>query len=43
VTTNRYYTPRFHSAMFTLPEYMLRAIKQHGRILTDAEPFLWEA
>lgn len=40
---NRYYTPRFHSSMFTLPEYMLRAIEQHGRILTDAEPFIWDA
>lgn len=40
---NRYYTPRFHSSMFTLPEYMLRAIEEHGRILTDAEPFIWDA
>lgn len=40
---NRYYTPRFHQAMFTLPEYMLRAIEKHGKVLTDAEPFLWTA
>lgn len=41
--TNRYYTPRFHASMFTLPEYMHRAIDEHGRILTDAEPFIWDA
>lgn len=41
--TNRYYTPRFHHAMFTLPEYMNRAIKEHGRVLTDAEPYVWTA
>lgn len=38
----RYYTPRFHHAMFTLPEYMFREIEK-GRILTDAEPFIWDA
>lgn len=41
--TNRYYTPRFHHAMFTLPEYMNRAIEEHGRVLTDAEPYVWTA
>lgn len=40
--STRYYTPRFHQAMFTLPEYMLREIEK-GRILTDAEPFVWDA
>lgn len=40
---NRYYTGRFHHACFTLPEYLLEAQKQHGRILTDAEPFVWTA
>lgn len=40
---NRYYTPRFHHAMFTLPEYMHRAIEEHGRVLTDEKPFLWTA
>jgi spermidine synthase len=40
---NRYYTPRFHHAMYTLPEYLLEAKEQHGRILTDAEPFVWTA
>lgn len=40
---NRYYTPRFHQAMFTLPEYMIRAIAEHGRVLTDKEPFIWDA
>jgi spermidine synthase len=37
---NRYYTPRFHQAVFTLPDYLLEA---EGRILTDAEPFVWTA
>ncbi|MBA4292174.1 spermidine synthase [bacterium] len=41
--TNRYYTPRFHQTMFTLPEYMISAIEKHGRVLTDAEPFIWDA
>jgi spermidine synthase len=40
---NRYYTPRFHHACFTLPEYLLRAVEEEGRILTDAEPFVWTA
>lgn len=40
---NRYYTPRFHRAMFTLPEYLLNAVEREGRVLTDAEPFVWEA
>ncbi|MGE0001346.1 MAG: hypothetical protein AB7F50_04725 [Fimbriimonadaceae bacterium] len=39
---NRYCTPRFMGSMFTLPEYMLREIEK-GRVLTDAEPFLWTA
>ena len=39
----RYYTPRFHLATFTLPDYLYEAQKQHGRIVTDAQPFLWEA
>jgi spermidine synthase len=41
--TNRYYTPRFHNACFTLPEYLLRAVEEEGRILTDADPFVWTA
>ncbi|HEY0865789.1 MAG TPA: fused MFS/spermidine synthase, partial [Fimbriimonas sp.] len=36
----KYYTPRFHRAVFTLPDYLLEA---EGRILTDAEPFVWTA
>ncbi len=40
---NRYYTPRFHQACFTLPEYMLEAVENHGRILTDSDPFIWTA
>jgi spermidine synthase len=40
---NRYYTPRFHRALFTLPEYILRSVEQEGRVLTDATPFIWDA
>lgn len=40
--TNRYYTGRFHHACFTLPEYLLRA-EAEARVLTDAEPFVWDA
>ena len=39
---NRYYTPRFHHACFTLPEYLLEAIAK-ARILTDSKPFVWTA
>lgn len=39
---NRYYTGRFHHACFTLPEYLLRA-EAEARVLTDAEPFVWDA
>jgi spermidine synthase len=35
-----YYTPRFHQAVFTLPEWLHQG---GGRILTDAEPFVWDA
>jgi spermidine synthase len=39
---NRYYTPRFHKAVFTLPEYLLDAISK-ARVLTDKDPFVWTA
>lgn len=39
----RYMTPRFFPAAFTLPEYLLEATAEHGRVLTDAEPFVWTA
>jgi len=38
----RYYTPRFHNAVFTLPDYLLEAVGR-ARVLTDAEPFVWTA
>ncbi len=41
--TNRYYTPRFHNSVFTLPDYLIEASEQYGRVLTDAEPFVWTA
>lgn len=40
--TTRYYTPRFHEAVFTLPDYMLEATA-NARVLTDADPFVWTA
>jgi spermidine synthase len=40
---NRYYTPRFHQAIFTLPDYLLVAKEKSAKILTDAEPFIWTA
>ena len=39
----RYYTPRFHNAVFTLPDYLLEAKAKSGRVLTDADPFVWTA
>lgn len=39
----RYYTPRMHHAAFTLPEYLYEARAAHGRVLTDAEPYAWDA
>lgn len=39
----RYYTPRMHNSVFTLPDYLNEALEQHGRVLTDAEPFVWTA
>lgn len=39
----RYYTPRYHRSVFTLPDYMLEAVAEHGRVLTDAEPYFWTA
>lgn len=38
----RYYTPRFHQAVFTLPGYMLEATDR-ARVLTDGAPFVWDA
>jgi spermidine synthase len=39
----RYYTPRFHGAVFTLPDYLLECVRDKARVLTDAEPFAWTA
>ena len=41
--STKYYTPRYHQSVFTLPEYLLRARKEHGRILTDKQPYSWTA
>lgn len=40
---NRYVTPKFWPALYNLPGYLLEAKEQSGRILTDAEPFVWTA
>ncbi len=40
---NRYYTPRYHQSVFTLPDYLLEAEQNEGRILTDSEPYAWTA
>lgn len=40
---NRYYTPRYHQAIFTLPDYLIEAQKLEGQILTDASPYSWTA
>ena len=41
--TTKYYTPRFHDSVFTLPDYINEALEEHGKVLTDAEPFVWTA
>lgn len=40
---NKFYTPRYHQALFTMPDYLEEAIAKHGRVLTDNEPFIWSA
>lgn len=40
---NRFITPRFFKSPFLMPDYLLEAIAQHGRVLTDSEPFIWSA
>jgi spermidine synthase len=40
---NRYYTPRYHNSVFTLPDYLVEAVEEHGRVLTDEKPFVWTA
>jgi len=39
----RYYTPRFHQATFTLPDYLYEAVDDLGKVLTDDAPFFWTA
>ena len=40
---NRYYTPRFHSAVFNLQEWIYESKEREATILTDAAPFAWTA
>lgn len=40
--STRFYTPRYHGSVFTLPDYLLEAVDA-ARVLTDAEPFVWTA
>lgn len=36
----RYYTPRTHQAVYTIPEHMMNAISK-AEVITDTKPFLW--
>ncbi len=38
----KYYTPRFHQSVFTLPEYLVEAFRT-GQVMTDEKPFIWTA
>jgi spermidine synthase len=38
----KFYHPGFHHGLFSLPVYLIKALKK-GRILTDKKPFIWEA
>jgi len=38
----RYYDPFTHYGMFGIPPY-LREVISKARVLTDEQPFLWEA
>lgn len=38
----RFYRARLHQSLFILPRYLERAI-QTGRVLSDKDPFIWEA
>lgn len=41
--STKYYTPRFHKSIFTLPDYLTNAIDTRGQVMTDDKPFLWTA
>lgn len=36
----RYYTPRMHQAIYTMPEHIQNAINR-AEVITDTKPFLW--
>jgi len=38
----KFYHPNFHQSLFSLPLYLINALKK-GRIMTDEKPFIWEA
>lgn len=38
----RFYHPGLHRSLFSLPLYLVQALKQ-GKILKDKKPFIWEA
>lgn len=40
---NRYYTPRYHNSVFTLPDYIDEVVEKDGKVLTDDKPFIWTA
>lgn len=39
----RYYSPRMHQAMFTLPPYLEEALHQRGHLIHDQSAFVWQA
>lgn len=41
VTGLRYYHSRMHEAMFVLPGYLEEGLAKRGRVIRDAEPFVW--
>jgi len=38
----KFYHPGFHQSLFSLPVYLIKALKK-GKVLTDKNPFIWEA
>ena len=43
ISGTRYYNPELHGAMFKLPTYLRDILQSRGKVLTDANPFTWEA
>lgn len=43
ISRTKYYNPELHEAMFKLPTYLHDILQSKGRVLTDDNPFTWEA